>query len=852
MKKNPYIFNPVAKHFIGEYEQQLFENERVDDLLGKISDNALNIFKTLTFDIAPKRDRNPDVVRVKLSHISDSKTVKQLVAKLLDYADDNDVYNSEFAEVKRLYLESLKKYCEALERAVELSKDKEGLVLKRFQMASMKLQNSIDFIAKEAEKEEEMKAKKLKESFYTGEYEVLNENLFQGYRGRIKQLKKILTNLITSAEGKDQRSGYGRNWKQIFLDLEQKRLAIDISDEGLARSKDKDNLDKLEKDVEKFQDEFNNALITAANKSLQQIQDDDEVGDRFQDVSDLADQALVYQTKAKTQYLLSITKLKDEKIESEEELAKQIFPLKRGDNDMDSKLKGSGLIKSIQTALENGIPSVGKLLKGKKKGNFGPITQAAIMTIQKLSGNKNANGQIDKNLLYDIMISDWVSDKDKKGIRESIDKIRQSLNESLSKRNLLGFYEIYPSLDEGKIVLNQNDFSKEFDNQVKNIVKTPSTYDESKSEVKASSKSIDVLASKLRKMYSLKVESDNFKKVDGSLKSAYSPEFIKAWNLALDEAKEKGMDNFSYFFFDGGVYNINVATSSLKNPCNISEWSEKRSIKTFSPEDSVDFLSNYLKGWKTFGMLRPDFRLSGIKSLYSSFSNDPEVFGVRDSNKDLTGAYDLMRTSIKNGSSPFIDFADLKSSVSRALKIATQINQKSSDLDFSDVLSFYNFIMMISSTISINDEGKVISSLRWIHDNVFNENKTSKIFSEISELGGDDFGRWLGSSKSGSREMSLCFEGSSLVLKGLKSGGIKVSFDLERIPDSISEFKSLISKLQRSRKKESDRSIDFISSNLYRVFADVYPSISSHVKRMNSREFSDVPQTSPFMCLDVS
>jgi hypothetical protein len=359
MKKNPYIINPVAQSILGSYNQMIFENEKVDDLLGKISDNALNIFKILTFDLAPKRDRNPDVMRVKLSSISDSKTVKQLVAKLLDYADDNDVSNSKFAEVKRLYLESLKKYSEALTRSVELSKEKEDYIIKRFTLGSMKLQNSIDFMAKEAEKEEQLKGKKVNESsdFYVS---VINEGLFEGYRGRVKQLKKILTNLITSSEGKDQKGGYGRNWKQIFLDLEQKRMAIDISDEGLARKKDKENLEKLEKDVEKFQEEFNSALINASNRSMQQIESDDEIGDRFQDVSELTDQALVYQTKAKTQYLLAMQDIRDEKKESEDDIAKKLFPLKRGDTDEDSKLKGSGLIYAIQTAMSNGISAFKK------------------------------------------------------------------------------------------------------------------------------------------------------------------------------------------------------------------------------------------------------------------------------------------------------------------------------------------------------------------------------------------------------------------------------------------------------------------------------------------------------------
>jgi hypothetical protein len=158
MNKNPYIYNPVAKSFIQEHLDKIFENENVDQLLVKVADNALNAFKIITFDLAPKRDRNPDAIRVKLSDITNSNNIKELTAKLLDYADDNDLSNSKFYESKKLYLDALGKFCDALKRTSEISKAKDEVAIKQFKLAANKLMNSIDNAAKQAE-EEEKKAK---------------------------------------------------------------------------------------------------------------------------------------------------------------------------------------------------------------------------------------------------------------------------------------------------------------------------------------------------------------------------------------------------------------------------------------------------------------------------------------------------------------------------------------------------------------------------------------------------------------------------------------------------------------------------------------------------------------------
>jgi hypothetical protein len=835
--KNPYLYNPVAKSLLEQYEQKIFENENVDFLLSKISDNALNIFKVLTFDLAPKRDRNPDVIRVKLSHISDSQSVKSLTAKLLDYADDNDVSNSKFAEVKRLYLESLKKYCEALNRAVEIGKDKEQNIVKIFNMGAMKAQSTIDFIAKEAEAEDKRKKESLNES------SAINENIFEGYRGRVNDLRKTLTNLITSAEGKDQKGGYGRNWKQVFIDLDQKRQALDITENGTARKKDKDALEKLEKDVHKFQDEFNTALINASNKSIQQVESDEDVNTKYQDVTELTDQAIIYQTKAKTQYLLAMEEIRDELKAKEDNVSKVLFPLKRGDTDSDPKIKGTGLIFAIQAAMANGITAFGKLIKQKKgpNGKFGPATQSGVMAIQKISGNKNANGEIDKTLLHDMMISDWVSDKDRKAIQKALDTIKDKMNEGFGSGNHVSkMGEFVGALNEDKIVINQSEFEKELNTQYKSVAgdKEKNSH-ETVDHSHKSAKDVPTLAKKLRTEYGLKVEEDTFLKSDGALKSAYTHEFIKSWNKAIEEtSKSDKKTETSYFYTKGGLYNINVASSSLRTPCNAPAWAETRKIKALSGEDTLDFVSNYLKGWRTFGMIRPEWRYDGIKELIGKVEKDDEY------SKEHKNAYDAMSSAIKNKSIPFIEYSDLKGPIAMAFKMVSQANEKDPDLSVGDAIAINNFFVTIANAISCTDDGKFISCIKWIHDNALGE-KSSKGFKFSSGWLSDIMG------KSSGEDLILTFESSRIpVLEAsrIKSPNLE-TLDTERMTKELPAYVQIVRDLQKD--DPSSKAIALFGKNLYHILSDIYPGISSHVQRMNAKTFSDVPQKAPFLCVDI-
>ena len=52
--------------------------------------------------------------------------------------------------------------------------------------------------------------------------------------------------------------------------------------------------------------------------------------------------------------------------------------------------------------------------------------------------------------------------------------------------------------------------------------------------------------------------------------------------------------------------------------------------------------------------------------------------------------------------------------------------------------------------------------------------------------------------------------------------------------------------------KGSDGGIkNILGNNCYYIAADIYPSIATHVKRMNATSFDEIPQQSPFKCINI-
>jgi hypothetical protein len=809
--RNNSIYNPIAKMMLNEHASLILENEKVDSLISKISDNALNCFKIVNFDLAPKRERNPNVMREKLSSISGSKSVKTLTSKLIDYSENSELSNSKYHEAKEEYISALKKFCKALVRTAELSKDKEAEILKRFKTPPANLQNALDSIAERVKEER----KKLDESSY-----FINESHI-GFSTRLDFIKKSLINLLSSAEGKNQKNGYGRDWKRIFLELDEKRRVLDRPEAGYSE-RGRKSLEDLEKQIHKFSEEFNNALVQSVNKAIQTVEEDEEVIKIYSDVTELTHRALDDLTRAKAQQSMIFKEILDDFDSKEATVSKSIFPLSLGDKDSDKKICGSRLITNIQKALSS-IPSASDVMstEGGINGVYNTALKAVISTVQKIEGNKNTNGEIDRTLLDAILYSDWVSAGDKKAIKKSLESIMDRVEESLS---ILSFDDIVSPINEGKIVIKNSEFAKELQIQYANALEdAPKDYknaDYKKGEVYQLSKS-------LRKAYKINVEDEDFIREDGDLKSSYSPEFISAWNKALSSIKDP--EDYSYFYFEEGLYSICSETTSLKTPSNWAKWKKDRKIEESDNEDLIDFLNNYLKGWKTFGMINTEYRYTKIRKLISENLEREEL--------KYSEAYTKMKSSIRYKDVPYVDYEDLKTDIKEAFESIIHKNRREMDLDREEFVGLNNFIVSLSNSITF-DGDKFVSCLKWIHDNVLGEKTSKKIASEA-----------FTSTEQTDKETGnlLTFDGNSLMILPYKN--LLRKMDIKKVdkdcPDSLSGFRSII-----NLNTSDSPIIKILARNLGYITSTLYPSLENHLKRMNTDSFSKVPNVIPFKCFD--
>jgi len=809
--RNNSIYNPIAKMMLNEHSSLILENEKVDSLISKISDNALNCFKIINFDLAPKRERNPNVMREKLSSISGSKSVKTLTSKLIDYSENSELSNSKYHEAKEEYLSALKKFCKALVRTSELSKDKESEILKRFKTPPANLQNALDSIAERVKEER----KKLDESSY-----FINESHI-GFSTRLDFIKKSLINLLSSAEGKNQKNGYGRDWKRIFLELDEKRRVLDRPEAGYSE-RGRKSLEDLEKQIHKFSEEFNNALVQSVNKAIQTVEEDEEVIKVYSDVTELAHRALDDLTRAKAQQSMIFKEILDDFDSKEATVSKSIFPLSLGDKDSDKKICGSRLITNIQKALSS-IPSASDVMsnEGGINGVYNTALKSVISTVQKIEGNKNTNGEIDRTLLDAILYSDWVSTGDKKAIKKSLESIMDRVEESLS---ILSFDDVISPINEGKIVIKNSEFAKELQIQYANALEdAPKDYknaDYKKGEVYQLSKS-------LRKAYKINVEDEDFIREDGDLKSSYSPEFIAAWNKALSSIKDP--EDYSYFYFEGGLYSICHETTSLKTPSNWPKWKKDRKIEESDNEDLVDFLNNYLKGWKTFGMINPEYRYTKVRKLISENLEREEL--------KYSEAYTKMKSSIRYKDVPYVDYEDLKTDIKEAFESIIHKNRREMDLDREEFVGLNNFIVALSNSITF-DGDKFISCLKWIHDNVLGE-KTSKKISSEAFISAEQTDKETGN--------LLTFDGNSLMILPYKN--LLKNMDIKKVdkdcPDSLSGFKFII-----NLNTSDSPIVKILARNLGYITSTIYPSLENHLKRINTDSFSKFPNVIPFKCFD--
>jgi hypothetical protein len=256
--------NPIARRMSLE-TLRIFENESVDELMQKMSTSLFDIFKRVTVDFAPAKQRKMSTVKEKLKDTANSSSFKALVAKMKDYAKEADLDHSNFADVKDMYIDGMEQLADSIKRAIEIDPKLEDKVIKYFQSRTSKYAQALEQAYKE-EKEEN---------------EELNESFHLGLRGRAQALKNRLRKvLIPESAGKTADDGYGRNWQRIFSELYQKLSSIDHRKE-ISNDKEKKAVKDLEAQTDKLSKEFYTYCVRATEAPFKKILSDDEISNKF-------------------------------------------------------------------------------------------------------------------------------------------------------------------------------------------------------------------------------------------------------------------------------------------------------------------------------------------------------------------------------------------------------------------------------------------------------------------------------------------------------------------------------------------------------------------------------------------
>lgn len=806
--KNYYLINPVARQLLKE--SILLENELVDALLKKVADSSLDIFKRMNFDLAPERDRKVDTIRLKLTDIVRSGDGIELLAKLKDYSEDNQLSDGKYSSAKDLYVDSLNFIIDSVKAAKAVSSDNDKKFLEYSQAAAKKMQASLDDIAKKV-------SQKTNES-----EQVINEGLFTGYRGRIRRLEQRLNDLISSSEGKNSSSGYSRDWKRLFLELSQKLSAIDTSRDGTG-SKDKQILETLEKDTDKYQKELNRAIINATDREIQKIENDKELKDSYTDVVDLINKAMDNFVKANTAQETAESEIRDSIEDREERFNEKVFPIKSGDKDSDAKFQDSNLIARIQSALMDGLPTVKRFLssKGGSDGKYGNATSSVIAAIQKQSGNKDVDGQLDRTLLDSILASDFVGSDDRKKIISALDVIKDNV---LTESFVIAFGSFSNLFEAEKIRIDQSSmetdiktYYDQFSSQSGSEGSAKSTGSGKSSSVNSESLASDV-AKVLRKIGIGSMESETFLKADGSLKSKYSEDFIKAWRYAAENADS---EQFS-FFYDGGVYILKNKKTSLRNPMNLPKWKDSMGD---DGDNYIDFVKSYDMMFKSLGFVDREKAANTLNIYFKEVSDSSET-----SMKNLISPL----KNILNGS-PYIELSDVDKKIGKAIEIFSQTNEAQRgdrDLGVEDFVAINNILVMTSGVFT-EKGGKIISVVDHIRDKYL----TNPVLKELNDDG--YFSSW-----------SSSVHGPILYLTGSPGeddGGIRI---LKTIPSGASVRKYYSTTLEEVFGKDIPKN-DKFSKIGGKKLINVKGTVQYHIDRMNAKEFSDVPQPGINKCIEV-
>jgi hypothetical protein len=737
---NYFTHNPAAKAIITNF-MNLNENASVDNLLKRATEISLDTFKKIVFDLASHDNRNPDVLRAMLLDVASAKTVKSLVAKFKDYADEAELGDARFSKVKNMYVNALNSLGDALKRLVEVDSKLEDGIINTFKISSNRLISSLDSIAVNYSKKQTTN-----ENFSLGfGLDNINESLFIGFKGRIEKLRKKLVNLISDSKGKDAKNGYGRDWQRLFTALEQKLEAIENS-KDLTGERDRKTLGELEKQADSLSEEYYNYKIKAAEMSMKKIIEDDELITKYSDVTEIITAALDMIAKANVQELLIDKSLREEMDEMEQKVIQKIFPIKIGAKDTDLKFKKSGIIAAVQKSLMAAFPPFKTFLQkhGGADGKYGPATSACIKSIQSLLGNKNANGELDKPLFDSFLKIEQISSENKKALTKALDVLKKTY--AMSESEVVGMDQFSKMFEA--IFIDDDDLERELQKNTAELAKMPDsgTGAEKEEKTTADSKLAKNLAKNLRKGYNKNAEEEDFLKEDGTLKSSYPTEFVEAWLKTL-ETNSQESDKPAFFWMQdsdektGSLYSTKRLAGNYKKPYNWSKWKEFSGGDTQQDRDS--FAKWYTGYFSKFGGIQDDQREKVISEILNFYSNPKNSSGVNpklvESFNSCANFYDDIKDALKSGkSSPdaetyeyfkqgYLTTEALQKIVAAASR-AAQIDDEEPDLDFYDFLMLAVCVFLCGSTLAWNSEKKKWdSSLSILKDKVLKEGVLNRI-----------------------------------------------------------------------------------------------------------------------------
>jgi hypothetical protein len=747
---NKYLnLNPVAQQFFSEV-YRLNENENTDRLLDKIVVLVLDTFKKIVFDLSKDKFRNPDELREKLLDLDSAKTVRGLVSKMKDHAEESTIVDSKYSKTKQLYLKSLSKITDVLKRMVEIDPSIDDKALSTFKNLSDSLITSIDRIAVER-----MKRTNESESF------ILNEGSSMGFEGRIDSLRKKLVNLISSSKGKDSKSGFGRDWHRIFSQLNQKLESISDSNK-IVSDKEKKALGQIEKEVDNLSREFFNSKVRATEVSIKQALGDDAFVTKFEDLPSMIEDSLDILSQANSEEEMIEVSLRDEMEERDAKVTEKVFPIKIGNKDSDPKFKGSGLIQAIQKSLIDAFPPVKNLMqnKGEADGKFGPATSVAIKSIQGIFGNKNMSGQLDKPLLDSILMLDQISDKNKDRIKKALSSLRTSYAVSESTR----FAKTDYSLFESKYI-DPDDLEEEIKKNLEGV--------DLESMVSKSMQNEESMANALAKMlrvggFNKNAEAEDFLREDGTLKNSYPQDFVQGWMQALEENKEEeNKDSFFWIEKEGDIgflYAIKRLAGGYKKPYNWTGW--VKMTKEENESSRTEFANWYISYYSNFGGLTSEQREKTIKNLFEYFdeyenqSEDKKVKRMLSYISEIKSFFgkNFKSDSFDNLKIGYVDKQTMDLFVKIAKK-AAQVDDQDPDLGAEDFRILAIIVSMCLGSISYNFETE-----KWEHSlDVLKERVLSE--SILQRISKDKMAEDFGGGKDAALKNLIQFKEGSPVIK---------------------------------------------------------------------------------------